>query len=410
MDLYGETGSRLPEGDWLTMSALCAALGHMEEADHWQRKWAVNQIASMSATDFPRLDGDLGRYAETSQGSLDWSAYLWNVLENSYLPRAQTGRTLRYRGWRNYSSLVDAVLRDDPFRQQLLHLAENLTPGWEDSRVFHCVTQYYLRSDQPRLAIELIERVLPGDQLLRERNVERLGGYLQACYAAGDYGRIHKILDALAMCIPVLRNPVAVQRLMVLRHEGQDEKADLLEQQLMANCRSPLNRWQPSSDARALIDSLDIGSHVYYRNRARRASEEGTRAALASAAGVSTADLDALPFSALRTSYARHNLYLHAARVIDLELKSAAVHNRPELLFEKAKLLQSAGRADEAKTLAREAERDLVAMIGQQPANGTLCSVLANVYASDAYGPDYERALDTHRSARERIQRRIRSG
>jgi hypothetical protein len=356
----------------------------------------------------------LNAFPISSRGERRWEDYR-NALENSYPPGQSIGALdhLPYDHVYRHDDvqLVDIAISNPEVQQRLLRLAEHLGPGAQDSWALHLLTQFYLRKGEPQKVVQLLQDHFEGERLFElEDTSADLATYLQACYASKDFARIEKILDALAGRFPQRSRFIALQRLMLLRHQGREEAADALEEELIAAARQPSpGNWKPGPTTVELMNALRTRHYYgpYGDSYVELDENANTVVALAALTGVSL-DPAVHPLDVnlvdIRSAYTRHTFYGQVAKIADLELAAmpelASDNDRFELILSKVHLLGLAGAGEEAKRLMTTVEQHLSAMVGPTPARAGALGRVAGLYASPPFGPDYQRALDSHFAAR----------
>lgn len=424
-----ERGLRLPSNDWPRAAEAFAALGRMDEARLWRDRSVDAHWTSLQSSDGPSVETGNNYY------------WYWRMYGNMDDQSVQSIRRALNEGpdrsiavssdapdkadiddtdeadesdQRSFYSDVPnsvwkvALAEDDP-KQRMAELDRLVGPGWESSRSVAELSYYWWARKEPARLIELVERVWGTDRLLESN---QLSGYVRACYTVKDYERLRKLLDAAEKKSPSLQNSVALNRLVIERLTNRNDEAAKLEKALLERCqREPSN---PNRIESRFELKFDRSQPVYYRGgyqpwRFQSSPDLATVAALAGALGVRfdtqlhERDLTLLQ---IRGAYARHDLFLDAARIADLELaqltSSAADRERIEIVQSKANLLARAGQAADAKVPLKEAESYWKAQIKTHPDDAECYRRLEALYNMKAAGPDRAGALQMLREAKSR--------
>jgi hypothetical protein len=275
--------------------------------------------------------------------------------------------------------------------------------------------------EQPEAVKALIERVFDDGSLLRS---SYLGEYLAACQRVGEYERVENLLADVVSRSVALEDDVRIAQLMFLRHQGRTTEADALEAELVAACRTP--NFSPVRVNPRLRFDVSRGARSYqsYRSYNRWSAYSSssadewdwiwggrggdiTVADAARALGVRYDDEgqhEELTLTRLVSSYARHGLGAHAARLTRLVLDQCeGVVPRRETLNREiyiAKELATAGDTEQARQRCESVRKFLEAEAAKPGVDAALHLILVDLYSSEAYGPDYDLALQSLRAAK----------
>ncbi|NLE59101.1 MAG: tetratricopeptide repeat protein, partial [Planctomycetes bacterium] len=340
---FDQEGPRLSPGYWRQAAEVYASLGRDQDARQWRRRELEAKFAELQAAG-PRLMSEYDAYRwrwggyesrETERvRSLRWSLRV-NLLRPD--PEAEPKEEQWPRGLPP-DDLWSWALTDPAVEARLLALGQALGPGWENSGVLGQLIAYHDYRREPVKIVELIERVVQGEDLTRS---QQLGAYLRACYEAKDYARIEKVLNDVQARSPAIAHTVAMARLVLLRHQGRTADADAIEATLIKCCRH--DKYAPlRPDPRLIADSESLGPTSpswepwqYPRDywRYRRYWGGGGYVnldrmdMLASLLGVPYTQAegpDPIRLSDLRETYRNAGLYRDAVRILERELAAAA--------------------------------------------------------------------------------------
>jgi tetratricopeptide (TPR) repeat protein len=153
----------------------------------------------------------------------------------------------------------------------------------------------------------------------------------------------------------------------------------------------------------------DDYAYDYYPGMVRRRptpvyrDDLATAASLASQLGVTMQPRvgpEDISIGKVRMAYQQHGLHADAARLLKREADEAPhPRERGELLAAMARELHLAGKPNEARKAATDAETLLLADANQFPSSEAYLN-LHDLYISRAFGPDYAKAWETLSSAR----------
>jgi tetratricopeptide (TPR) repeat protein len=403
---FDKLGPHVPYSEWRALSQAYAAVGRTDDARRWRQKAADAELFDLRACDEAKLD-------TLSQ----WGWYYWYSGDN------QDDQRLRYvlRTTVRLPSLIEMsfentrsgdiaslAVDDERIRTEFRRLIVGLPDGFGESTVVSKLAAHYLAADDPRAIIDLFERTIGADGLLRSEHVFQ---YMQACLEAKDYNRAEKLVDAIAARSASLSDDVSLARLAILRLRGKSAEADALERELLAKCR--VQPKLPSRvDERVLsggfVDTLNLGSverrigryrHAEFLETAAMRSQ--TISSMAAALGVQY-DADVAEHDITRGRiadlYASHGLYEHAVRMNNEAIQAAAdvlsPAERAEALFENAEWMARAGHMDEARKLAAELETGWLQAAQADLSDSGPLTRLLRLYTSKPIGPDHAKALD----------------
>ncbi|MCZ6681552.1 MAG: tetratricopeptide repeat protein [Planctomycetota bacterium] len=425
VDLFNDLGTRLPRSEWRLAGEAYAALGRQAEARNWGRKAADAELTQVRADDGPQVASTDNSY------SWRWRMYGRSAAQELQKLRSALRVTVKPQPDEDAEDRIapfvgppdqlwEYALLDPEVEAQLLQLSESLGPGWDNSRTLELLIAYHRAKKQPQEIIELIDRVCELEELLQS---QRLKDYLQACFDAGDWDRVEKVLAAVGERSLVLENEVSLVRIMALRHQGNDTDADLLEGELIERCiDEPENprRLDPellSSANRSLSRRFNFPMNMMWQNAAMASrflagysqtrSDLPTIPSLARALGVrfqAKVRAEDMTLNRIRDAYARHGLYRDAIRILDLELARKETRisprERARLAVQKARWLKGAEDPDSARGVLSEVESFWRSEANRRPHDPAPIRALTNIYASKPYGPDPEKALQSLLAAR----------
>jgi tetratricopeptide (TPR) repeat protein len=411
-------GSRVPQSEWLDLSAAYAATGRTAEAQTWLQKAVDLQLVALQATDLPRQDSDDDRYTYYWWGWYGGDTEQVNRMRAALSVEldptgADDERETVFRG--RTDELWELARLDPATAARLEQLGAAVGPGWLNTATVFQLVAYHRAAGNADKIIALLEQAGDFESLLRSA---RLPDYLRACYQVRDQARVEKVLAAARELSSTLANDVDVARLMLLRHGARDAEADALEKDLVGRCRfEPPNpqlvdpRLADVPDAPGGAPRFSQNPAYSYGRRYSRSSSELTPlpesvAALAGALGVRYEEkvtLDDVTLQKLSAAYLRHQLYRDAARILDLELAQAqgsSPRRQAELLQRKAECLARAGDREAARGVAAQVEELWRQQAAEVPTSATPYRRLAAFFASKRLGPDYARALEALRAAK----------
>jgi tetratricopeptide (TPR) repeat protein len=419
VEAFDRLDARVPAAEWCTRSDALAAVGRVDEARQWRHRAADGALIGLLATDAPRIEMGSG-YGWWWYGSTDRqdSTRLRQALEFAFDPpeddEAWSSRLAQRPG-----APSDFARSDDEVRARLLALAAALGPGWDETRTFGELVAYYRMAREPARIIELCERVLDFEALLRS---PQLDVYLWACYAARDYDRAKKVLDAVLTMDSGVADAVQLARLLLFRLRGNPDEADALEHDLLARCRreprnpaavdellaAPLGEAGNRPTRSSGIGSSAAGAHGTARRSALAGSEHLTTISdLAQALGLSyvpEVDSEDLTVQRLAEAYASVRLFDDAVRLLDVrraeEGDTSAPRARTADLLQRAEWLEAAGQQEAARKTADELETLWKDEARSQPSDPVPPTALVRLYVSKAYGCDYTKALEVLTDAR----------
>ena len=409
-------GSRVPRDYWRMLSEAYAAAGQDEYSRRWKHKAVDALLADLRAGEGPRITSEEDRYSWRWYGQMA-SQYVQGLRGklNVQLPRAEQtaddGPRSPLSG--KLDELWEFALLEPEVESRLTELAQSVGPGWGGTQTVQQLVAYHRAKKQPARIIALLERILESDQLLRS---EHLSEYLRACYEVQDWARLEKVLTAALELSSTLKNDVDLARLVMLRHQGQDAEADVLEQQLIDGCRveaaNPYRLDQrllgrpseqvPQSFTQYYGWSPWQRRQVYSRLFPGGFTEDlADVTSLARALGVryegavTPEDLD---LRRIRAAYANHGFHEHAARIVAIELArlpaGATEREHLQLLGRKASYLALAGDDQAARELAEQVEAFWVRQAQTRPTDALPHERLAALYASKAFGRDHAKAYE----------------
>ncbi|MEX2288058.1 MAG: tetratricopeptide repeat protein [Planctomycetaceae bacterium] len=379
--LLDAQGTRLGERDWPLMSELCAAVGRSEDSARWKQLWIEQSLIRLRSDDMPRLDRSREWMEVYDENGNDWTNYRGALSQshpqdddkavNQSVRMGWSNRWDRYPYYRNRAyfgtwqsdGLLNRFAVEDPeVGRRLAGIADQLALGWAGSNAADTLNEYFIASKQPKIAVELLERMQPLEQTVKSAG--QLQTYLRAAYHAGEYERVEKALEAVEKIHPKLEMCVALERLMLRRHQNRADDADRLESTLVAACKTipVLPRSPDDPIAKRLASVVDASRYGYeYDDVWQRSGDDSLQnpyVQLAAAAGVrlqQSMRAEDLTLGQIRTEYTAHGLYDHALRIVDLELERLPQESgegvRMQFIQAKAQLLSRAKRADEAKQL-----------------------------------------------------------
>jgi len=432
--VYDQLGSRLPEDSWLTMSELCAALGRVDDSRKWKHLWIERQLTSLKTDDRPEMD-DID---DEDQSYNDWRYHRygnddrWSVYRRTLATSHPDGsnsndrnvavhnRIRQYRGYDGYRSiddgrpgLVEFATEDPKLADELLKLAERVGPGWQETKTAKTAISYFFATEQPQRVIDLLERMGPVDRLAK-RN-ETLTTYLKAAYQVRDYARIEKALAVVETIDPRLGEFVALERLMLFRHQGQTDEADRLETRLLGACAAPPIRKRRGNEPLA-VQINEIWSGEGYRYRGGYFDDDESLddfdpdsdpyVQLAEMAGLHLAPHrrpEDLTLAAIRREYVSHGFFDPSIRLVDREIQWATRNSteghRMRLISTKANLLSRANRDQESRELFDQVRQYRAKLLqgfsgDNQPDDTRLA--IAPPSERKNVNPDYQVLLDEH--------------
>lgn len=417
LEEYEAMGSRTPESEWVRVAETHAVLGGMDEARRWLRRFAEHSLAELRASDVPELVDQSNQYSywRIRAPSSEDTAQLSRSLHVT-LPRDKDSSDVDARR-RSPVSLAAIATMDEEVERKLVALADAVGPGWGKSQTVSQLLTYYWLKDQPRDTIALLERVMEFDELLLS---DRLRSYIRSCFQVKDVQRIERVLEAIGQHSASLNDQVRLTRLMLLRHLGQDAEADDLERELIQTCRTDAPN--PCMVDSRLVAMTDVDQMLFQRMSSllsRRSSfvsrfrptsrtnvlDVPTAALLADALAIpydAAVGPHDLTLTKIRESYERHGFDAHAARLIERELAEAVnayPSHQARLLMQRATLLERSGDTASAASAARQVEAIWLAEATAAPRDPGPHRELANLYASDAYGKDLDKARQAMQAA-----------
>lgn len=403
---FDKLGPHIPYAEWRSLAQAYAAVGRVDDARRWRQKTADAEVFDLRASDEAKLD-------TLSQ----WGWYYWYAGDNQDDQRLRSvlRTTARLPALVEMSlenaranDIATVAVDEAAIRTEFRRLVSGVPDGFGDSAVVSKLAAHFLASDDPRAIIELLERTIGADGLLRS---ERAYPYMQACLEAKDYDRAGKLVDAVAARSASLSDDVSLARLALLRLRGKNAEGDALENELLTKCRV-----QPKLASRVddrilsggFVDSLSLGTFERRTNRYRQTMylqsamlRTQTISTTADALGVQydadVADHD-ITRARIADLYASHGLYEHAIRMNNDAVQTASdalsPAERAELLFENAEWLALAGRTDDARRLAAELETGWLQAAQAEPADSGPLTRLLRLYTSKSISPDHAKALE----------------
>ncbi|HEY3242959.1 MAG TPA: tetratricopeptide repeat protein [Phycisphaerae bacterium] len=416
---FAQLGSRVPATEWSALADALAAAGRTDEAQRWRRRAADASLLELRAGDAPNF-GTLDDFRWSWYRGADWQERnrLRGALHIKFpAPDDEEDPQHVEKSKPRAGGLLEWACADREIEAQLTALTQTLGPGFAEGHTVSQAIEFYRQTQQPQRIIELLDRVLDFESLIRS---PRLGAYLAACFEVRERERAERILDAVLKLNSSMENDVQVARLVLLRLRGEDSAAETLEHELLARCRR--ERDNPARLEERLVDGLDAASSRYpqalwssgpFFQQMRRAapidmSHVTTMSSLALSLGVPyTPDVEEsdLTLRRIAGAYADCRLFAHAARLLDSELAAEAARMQPRerarMLAEKAGWLAQAGQQEAARKVAEEVEKFWLTAARADQADPVPAAELVNLYESKAYGPEFARALDGLARARQ---------
>lgn len=387
---YARLGERTPQDEWAPAGEAAAAMGKNDEAARWRRRAAEEAISRLCATSKP----------QAPQGRWSWWHNTFTTRDTGTIRAglaaelaAPTPRQSPVR--KEMDEVWEFALADPVIEGRLLACEPLVAPGTGATPLLEQLVQYHRARENGANVIELLERAMEPEALARGKH---LGDYLWACHASKDAARVERLLERIAALGREMENDVALARLVLLRVSGRGGEADALEAQLVERCAAE------TVNPRPLPAEMRQADHWNQHDEKALTNRLTTAASLAALLGVRfeprVADQD-VTLTRIRETYERSGLHRDAARIAALE---AAAATTPEEKWQAmaAGAVQSAkaGEKDAASRTARELEAQLLDAIKESPADAALRWALADLYMSDAFGPDFARALEATREAR----------
>lgn len=428
LDRLLDEPAQLPASSWPVIAEWCAAANRPKAAAKWKRKAIAAAWAKLEADDLPDIDPDANDYSWYWGGFGRDQMSLMQVRQGLMSAHSRMPDELKDDAGEEATGIRGAVdeiwewaLLDKSVEARLKELENVVGPGWASTETVKALIRYDKAKKDPQAIIALVEKVASGDELLKTQLID---DYLSACFDIGDDDRIERVLHAATAFSTELKNECDLVRLAIARKRGDNEKADALEAALISRCRSePEARWRVD-DWLAASEGFDAAVRrraMNYRsgyNRSWRrlgamwgslARQRLSKSTVAQMFGVDLSDadrLDDVSLGNIQYTYLKHHLYDDACRIQDL-LASRHQSDWDEMdvagyKWNKTSWLASAGRADEAKSLADEVEQYWQADAQARPFDAAPHEHLARLYASRAYGRDYEKAREAVREARKR--------
>lgn len=429
IDGLSETMWTIPSNAWPLLAEWCAAADRPAEAEAWKQKSIAAEWASLTANDAPNVDPGANDYSWYwgGFGGDDFVEKLRAAMRASHTRQPDETEDDDGEKANGVGDTPDAIWEwaviDPSIESRLRALEPLIGPGWESSRTVGELIPFYRHKKQPEAIIKLVEKMVSGKDLLKSTLV---GAYLNACFDAEDFDRIERLLDDAVEMSPELKNDCDLLKIVIASRRGDTHLAAVMESALHENCRAErpeiwrADKWLVSSDgsdsgSTRYVNAYQYGGRfgrsAYGSNQALSSLASGRldRSAVAGLFGAEIRDPsrpDEITLEQFQDACVRHRLYDLACRVLDGRIaKYGSAWDAEEianLKWGKVKWLERAGRNDEALQLAEEVAQYWRAKAASRPFDASPCDALAAVYASRAYGRDYNKALEAIRQARKR--------
>jgi hypothetical protein len=197
---YDTLALRTPAGESTRRSEAYAAGDKAAQAQQERRRSALVQLAEMRAGDTP----DLG--TSSQDWRYRWYWYSYNTGSQD-LQVIRTGLRTQIDDERPADpdlsptrpgatgALSEAALTDPALEQELALCAKDIGPGWGSTRTLREVVAYFRATRRPREVLDLLQRAMETDQLLRS---QYLDDYVWACYRTGAADRLEAVLVSAA--------------------------------------------------------------------------------------------------------------------------------------------------------------------------------------------------------------------
>ena len=422
-----QRGLRLPVEEWDQAAESHATNGRDDEAHRWQTRYNDVNFACLCGSDLPRQESETDRYG--------W--WGWYSRDSEQVQRMRSELNIKLDpapdeddpDWTPTNVTPDSIARqalvDPAVAERLEEAARIAGPGWAGTRTVGAYLGYCRARADWQAILQLLERTCTLSELMQSG---QLSDYLRAAFALKDVERVEKVLQAALECSSSLENDVLVARLMLLRHVGENAKADALERDLVQRCVA--ERPNPAEFEESFVDALsgnitasrsyyqvyydygDYYSNDYYGSAPRwrggnSTAMPGDLPGLAEASGVryerKVGEQD-LTLERLRGTYARHRLWAHAVCILDLELARPEMQKpsraRAELLKNKAEYLGRSGDRAAAAPIITELEKYWLARADALPNDSRPLEELGDLFSSKWVGSDYAKAIEYIRAGR----------